>query len=213
MPLTADGTVREWAKGQVGGITTTDMTRLIAAADEVVSSMLNHEVAKATHTRTFDGNDALGPRAEQLWLDRRHRPVLYNPPGDDITVSENGRSLVVTSGYTTTADVVVAGANVHGPCILIRRPTGNADQVIQDVEGRVGWAGGIQNVTVTYNAGYETAGVPADITQLATEVVLLMIRDPKLVAAAAQSKKSASITIMRELSVASQSTVEKRMVR
>lgn len=107
----------------------------------------------APYSEARNGN---GRRA--LWA--MNPPIAGTP-----TVTENGRALVVSVGYSTSADVIVdPGRGVFyrstGPTVV---PLG------WGLPGR--WQPGVQNVVLGYVGGYAPASLPADLKGLVKYMV------------------------------------------
>jgi hypothetical protein len=137
------------------------MTDCIAAAGEEIIEATSRIWEKATQTQVFDGESAAGKCGELLIL--RRFPVTY--PADAVTVSENGVSLVVAAGYSTSAGVIVKGAGLEDRCRLVRT-TG-------------AWAPGVQNITVGYTAGF--TAIPTRIKYVAKELSWLYYQEGRKV--------------------------------
>lgn len=74
-------------------------------------------------------------------------------------VKENGVALVTAVGYSDTADVILKNPGDPMGSWLARRPGGTAVPFGSRIPGN--WSPGVQNIEVTYSAGYTE--IPADI--------------------------------------------------
>ena len=166
MALVTAQEVKDWVAGDgttnITGVNDTVLTSCIAAAGEEIIQESTRIWEKAAQTEVFDGNAAVGRNDELLLL--RRFPVTY--PSDAITVTENGVALVVGAGYALNAGVLVKNAGLERHCQLIR------------ITG-CGWAPGVQNVTVTYSAGY--TAVPDRIKFVAKELAWLYYQEGRKV--------------------------------
>lgn len=135
----------DWAPGPFTGLNATVLQAVVDAATRAIQDYCGRAFLQATYTEILDGNQAVGRWHDRMMLDARNTPVAYNPPTDNVTVTEDGISLTVASGYSPSAGVIISGAGQQGyPCVLIR-------------QGGSGWSPGQQNVTVTYKGGVAAA--------------------------------------------------------
>lgn len=200
MALVTIQEVKDWVVGDgvtsVTGVNDAVLTACVAAAGEVIIDESTRIWEKAAGlVDTFDGDDAFGPSGELLVL--RRFPVIYNVSTDPLTVSENGKTLAATAGYTTTADVVIKGVGIENKAVLIRRNVSAGP-----LPSLLGWAPGKQNVTVTYNAGF--AAVPERIKFVAKELSWLMYQEGRKVGVDNVAQAGSSRALVHKLSALSQ---------
>jgi len=186
MALVTAANLLKWVQGDgetpVSGYDASVVDTCIAAAGDAIVDYTSRVWEKTPITEYFDGDRAAGVRSQILILKRF--PVFYAPPGDNITVTENGLALVVGQGYTTTADVIVKNVGLESHARLIRT-CGS-------------WACGVQNILVTYPAGF--ASVPVRISQVAEELAWLMFLEGRKVGLAAATNLNNSRTLISSLS-------------
>ena len=191
--LTSPVDVAAWAKQTVKDEYQAALQSAIDAAGSMLETLTNRVLIRATKTVYFDGKRALG-NSDELWLDPGHRPVLHTG-SDLVTVSVNGSSLTVAASYSTTAGVMLVGANEDSPCRLIRQfgP----------------WTTGIRNIVVSYKCGFQTDPaltatdtfpVPSNIKQLANEMSWLVFNSASLLGKQNVSHAVAAVTLSNELS-------------
>lgn len=102
-----------------------------------------------TSTEYYDGKNK-----DSFRLNRSPVPASPLP-----VVKENGVALVTAVGYSDTADVILKNPGDPMGSWLVRRPGGTAVPFGSRIPGL--WSPGVQNIEVTYPAGYAT--IPADI--------------------------------------------------
>jgi len=133
--------------------------------------------AQETEIHDGDGRRVRGKWREVLVLN--WHPIL--DPGA-LTVTENGVALAVASGYSTTADVIV----IPDKGRLIRRPTFQTSGPVPTRTLDLGWAPGIQNISVACRGGYDATAapssanaIPSDLIQVARELVHTFFRESR----------------------------------
>jgi len=167
------------------------LTSCIAVAGELIVEETARIWEKATSlTEYFDGDSADGKCLDIL--KPRRFPLYYAPPGDPITVTENGIALVVAQGYTTSADVIVKGVGLEFKGSLIRR--------------NQSWAAGRQNIVAIYNAGF--TAVPGRINFVARELSWLCYQQGRKIGVDQVSESGSSRHLITQLSKASQRILE-----
>lgn len=166
----------------ITGVNDTVLTECVLAAGEEIVESTSRIWEKASQTEVLDGDAAKGKCGEILTL--RRFPVVYAPPTDALTVTENGVSLVVAAGYSLSAGVIVKGHGLEDRCRLVRA-TG-------------AWAPGIQNITVVYPAGFAT--VPARIKYVAKELSWLYYQEGRKVGLGSVSEAGSSRGLVHQLS-------------
>lgn len=94
------------------------------------------------------------------------QPPVATSPAPSVT--ENGTSLVVATGYSTSADVIVDPNS--GKFYRVQGPT-----PVPSFPGYMqqpgAWCRGVQNVTLGYTGGYATANLPAHLLLLTKYMV------------------------------------------
>lgn len=184
MPLVTIAEVKTWVAGDgvsdITGVNDTVLTECVLAAGEEIIEETSRIWEKAAFTEVFDGDAAKGKSGEILTL--RRFPVTY--PGDAITVTENGVSLVVAAGYSLSAGVIVKGHALEDRCRLVRT-TG-------------AWAPGIQNITVGYSAGFAT--IPSRIKFVAKELAWLYYQEGRKVGLGSVAQAGSSRGLVHQLS-------------
>lgn len=168
------------------------MTAVIATAGELIVEETSRVWELTTIAEVLDGDAANGKHGELLLL--RRFPVTY--PTDALTVTENGVSLTVAAGYSTSAGVIVKGAQLEDRCRLIRKnasPYGCA----------AAWAPGVQNISIGYKAGFAT--VPARINYVARELAWLCYQQGRKIGIEQVAQAGSSRSLITKLSEMSQS--------
>lgn len=200
-PLATRAVLEAWAEGKLDGATDAVLERCLLAATVYFEQQTSRVFAKpgSAYSTVLNGNDADGKLGEILLLPRGHRPVIHSTP-DFVTVTENGVSLTVAIGYSTTADVIVEHANEDKRARLIRRPTVRPMLAYDQFVEKLGyWAPGIQNITASYYAGYASGSIPEDVEQAVCEIALLLYRNPNLVGVASKGRAGHSAALTKEL--------------
>lgn len=130
---------------------------IVAHVSTVIRQELDRDIDQRAYTIPLNGN---GLRALRV----RNRPVAVSPAP---TVTENGTSLVVSTGYSETADVVVDLAEAT----FYRMASGATfiSGTRSAIPGR--WAPGVQNVVIGYTGGFATGFIPSDLVLLAKWMV------------------------------------------
>lgn len=204
--LTTVGNIAAWAKQDIATEYQDALTTCINAAGSMLEQLTGRTLMRATKTAYFDGKYALGA-SDEIWLDPGHRPVLHTG-SDLVTVTVNGSSLTVSSTYSTTAGVILIGANEDAPCRLIRSAGP--------------WSTGLRNIAVTYKCGWQTdpalvgtdsQPLPKMVEQLANEFAWLLFSEANWLGKANVSHAGAAVTIANELSLASKGILESLTVQ
>lgn len=178
MALTTVAKVKAWAEPSLDTTRDSEITRIIAAVAAWLPRATGRIIEQATLTRYFDGGeDAQGHKRDTIYLPSGHRPVAHSG-SDLVTVTEDGVSLTVAVGYSTSADVIVTNADIDLPCSLVRNGTAWSDSVPQ-------------NIKVVYKAGFATIG--AEIEQLANELAYREFKQPGYLARASASRAEHSV--------------------
>ena len=159
---------------------------MVAAASQTFREITGDDFDQRAYVETRNGK---GTRA----IHARHRPIAASPAP---TATENGTALVVATGYSTTADVVVelergvfhrrSGETVVSPPLSL-------------VPGV--WSPGVQNIGLGYTGGYEAADMPADAKLFVKYAVAYFWKhtDKKEIGVAQRSIGQGSTTFLEEL--------------
>lgn len=193
MPLTTPDRVLSWVKKD----TTFDparqdeLARCIAAATSILARVTGRQMERVTRSLSLNGNDACGKDGELLFLPKGDRYVLHTTGPNLITVTENGSSLAMLTGYTNAAGCLVVDANVDRPCQLIRT-TGY-------------WTPGYQNILVGYKCGWtvddgaDPQPVPDYVIQLANCVAWKLFQEPAWLGKLNVSNAGSAVTLSSDL--------------
>jgi hypothetical protein len=188
VPLVTKQEVKDWVVGDgvgsVTGVSDPVLDACIAAAGELIIAETSRIWEKASFTERFNGDSALGKLGELLVLKRF--PVTF--PADAITVTESGTALTVAQGYSTSAGVIVEDAAVENRCSLIRVSGG----------ARMSWLAGVQNIVVTYSAGFAT--LPEGCKQAAKELSWLCYTQGRKSGVESVSQAGSSRSLISQLS-------------
>lgn len=197
MALTSVARVKDRFSPSMDGTRDALLERFVSAAADWIGQTGGVQLDRATYTRVFDGRRAGGPCRDLIELDSRHRPVIH-AGGDLVTVTEDGVGLTVATGYSQTADVILVGANdFNAPVRLYRR-------------GGPWSCGESQNVTVTYEAGYDgsdLANIPGRIQSLAEEVAWLLFQSQSWVGKGTEAAAGRSVSWEKALSPLARETL------
>ena len=163
-----------------------DIGPIISAVSEFVRGRTGLKFDQRIYTEFHNGK---GLRTLRV----RETPVATSPAP---TVTENGTALVVTTGYSDTADVVYD----PGEGVFHRR-TGSTfiGGTRTDIPGR--WSPGAQNITIVYTGGYLPADMPADIMLVVKYALSFAWQhtDRKQVGVSAKSSGGGNITLLETL--------------
>jgi hypothetical protein len=203
--LVTNAEVIAWVEGggaaPISGYDASTLTASIAAAGEIIVGQTSRIWEKTGVVEYFDGDAALGKYGEQIKL--RRFPVIYPVSNPDVfTVSENGVSVALLAGYTTLSGALVKDANLDRPCSLLRVGTGPS--------GRLSWARGVQNIQVSYTAGYAT--LPESIKAVAKELAWLIYQQGRKTGLDSLSESGASRKLISALSWGAQLTINQAQV-
>jgi hypothetical protein len=192
MALVTTQEVKDWvvgdSVGSITGVNDTVLTACIAAAGEAIIEETSRIWEKAAFTERLNGDGVAGKLGEILML--RRFPVTF--PADAITVTESGTALTVAQGYSTSAQVIVEDAGIESRCSLIRASGG----------ARLGWLAGVQNIVVTYQAGF--ASIPERIKFVAKELSWLFYQEGRKVGIDNVAQAGNSRALVHKLSEMSQ---------
>ena len=149
----------------------------------------------------LDGNEAGGHSNHLLSFPLgRHALVKHVAPSDLVVVEENGVALVVADGYSTTADVLLTGAN---DLDIDRRPT----LIRGNCAGQRAWATGVRNVKLTWKCGWTSGNVPAHVKQLIMEIAKQFATVGGVLGISSISKAEETVAIDKFLTPLSQQTL------
>lgn len=196
MALVTTQEVKDWVAGDgvttISGVNDTVLTACIVAAGEVINDYTSRVWERTTFTRYLNGDDAYGADGERLRLDRSHFPLTY--PTDTVTVSENGVSLSVGQGYTTSVAVLIENAGLEMPAVLVRQGS-------SIWQGWGGWSPGRQNIQASYFAGFVT--IPESIKYPAKELSWLLYQEGRKVGIDNVAQAGSSRALVHRLSAMS----------
>lgn len=186
MPLTDIFTVKSWANPKLDDVHDEEIERCIDAAGSWIARVAQWEWDEAARTLNLDGREATGPGRNILLVPAKYRPVTHGTT--PVTVTEDGSALVVGTGYDTSDDVTLVGAD-------------DADARLELVKRSSPWSLGYQNVVVTLTSGYADADeAPNDLRQLATEITVALFRTPGWLGKATKSTRGGTMTYEKDLS-------------
>ena len=120
----------------------------------------------------------------KAFLEYVARSLVDNPDAVEVEIEEDGRALTVGVGYSPSADVILRGANEDKPCELIRQGC---------------WSRGVQNVKVTYTAGYASDAIPDDVQQVACWLSWFLFTEPERFAEASSAKGGVGFSFSKEM--------------
>ena len=199
--------VRNWARGKLQGALDPGLSETILAAGAWFERAVGRSFLKRTYTTLLDGSRSSGTVGAVLYLPREHTPVIHSG-AELVTVTENGQARTVALGYSTTADVIVVGANERKRCKLLRSPRSYPSLVGEAFEAAVGyWAPGYQNIAVTYKAGYSEAEIPDDVKLAVAEITTKMYMEPVKVSKSSSARGGAAVSFLDELSAQTRETI------
>jgi len=162
----------------------------VAGAQQYVVQGARLEAPATAATVHLNGCDAEGGAV--LYMPPGQRRMVTHAGEDLVTVKENGTALTVaaTLGYSTSAEVMLDGANQDRVCRLVR---GNSTSIIR-------WAWGYQNIEVVFKSGYTSANVPDHIKHLLCAVAWKMFTGGTIHQVSSVSDPSGSTVLDRSLS-------------
>lgn len=200
MTLDLDG-LRSWGRSGLDTVEDAALQLCLDAALQDVERQTGRGVALTQRTVYLNGDDADGRTGEILRLPGGYRPLRYDGATYTVTVVENGTALTVARGWDTTAQVILVGVDEDVVPKLLRNPQQGPVLVGDSYEsGWRRWASGVQNIAVTYKAGWDTAAVPDQIGELVFELALLNWRSASHTGASAKSKGGNAVSLTGDLS-------------
>ena len=133
-----------------------------------------------------------------LWLPPEIRP-FYHVGTDLMTVTVDGGAMTIASGYSSSADILIRGAQSLSPGMLYRPSWGSSS--------------GKLNVAVTCKVGFGAVGsanlaVPEDVRILIMEVSWLLFTMPSSMGRSSVSKAGTSQSFDEKLSPQGMATLE-----
>jgi hypothetical protein len=173
------------------------LTTALAEAVDWVQRRTGRVIEEASFVEYFNGD---GQR--RLLLHPGHRPVLHEST-KYVTVTDSGTALTVNNalGYNTTADVFIEHITQDRQCV---------------VHYESGFSVGVQNITVTYSAGWganQAGVVPDEIVALVNEVTWLIFQSGSWVGRSQASGSRDSVTWEKTLTPVSQAVIQALEVR
>lgn len=206
-PLVDVAYVQAWARGKLQGATGEGLPAAILSAGAWLERAVGRRFLKTAYTTLLDGSRASGTCGEVLYLPRAHTPVIH-AGADQVVVKENGQARTVALGYSTTAEVIVVGANEQRRCKLLRSPNSYPALADAGFEAAVGyWSPGVQNVEVTYKAGWVEAEIPDDVKATVAEIATKFYMEPVKVSKSSSSRGNSAVAFTQELSGQAQETI------
>jgi hypothetical protein len=175
-----------------------------AATADIESRISPRRIVQATYTlEPYDGDAAKGRWGQFIFLDQYPVTTLT-------TVKENGVTLVTGSGYDSAGTKDVLLYATRG--ILLRK-AGTTSQLYQDqLSGRVqrAWAGGVQNVEVTYTAGYpDPITECADLARVCSKLAALYYRNPRRAGQNSSQRSTGGTSYINDLSEAELAVIDR----
>lgn len=194
--LIADLSVlKDWAGDRLEQADEEVLDRCLGAAQDWVEHHSGRELEQPSspYVEYFNGCDADGRFGEILRLKRSRGPFTTN----GLAIVENGVTLTHVTGYSETADVIF---DVERGRLVRNRVSG------------AGWADGVQNIQVTYQAGYTTDTLPKAIEQLILEVAWLFFKKPAWIGKSSQSRGGSATAMKDQLSDPAKDTLQRLQV-
>ena len=202
MALAAYTDIESWIGKTLDSGRQAEATASIAFAQGWIANqagMRSLEKEAAAVTTYFDGGQ--DTVSADLWLPMDMRPV-WHTGSDLVAVTENGTSLTVAIGYSTTAGVTLRGVNSMSRVRLSR-------------VGGWFWNYSIaNNVSVACKCGFDTTTtastnpVPTDVKRLVVEVAWLSLNGSARTGKQSVSKAGTSVSIVDDISPAGRSTLD-----
>ena len=176
----------------------TALTSALAEAVDWVQNRTGRVIEEAAYTEYFNGDGST-----KILLDPGHRPVLHEA-GKYVTVTDSGTSLTVDNslGYNATADVFLEHVNADRQCVVhLTSPM----------------TVGVQNITVTYSAGWASGNgagdTPEDIVALVNEAAWLIFNSHSWVGKSQVSGSRGSVSWEKDLTPQSMATLKRLEVK
>lgn len=146
MALTTIAKIKTLYAPALGTEQDSELTAALGYADAWLKRRTNRPMESASYTEYFSGRGQ-----ETLALRPGRQPVLHDST-TPVTATENGSSLTLATGYNTSAHAILEGVNEDRQCLLHSNQSH--------------FTSGVQNIAVTYTAGWST--IPVDVEWLAS---------------------------------------------
>lgn len=202
MALAAYTDIEAWIGKTFDSSRQAEVTNCIAFAQSWIANnagLRSLEKESAVVTEYIDGDKLTD--SDAVWLPMSCRPA-WHTGSDLVTVVENGTSLTVAIGYTTTAGVSLSGVNTFDRVRLARI-------------GGWSWSTGVpNNIAVAMKCGFDTTTTastnpcPVAVKRLVMDVAWNMLNSTQRTAKASQSKAGSSVSFKDDLSQLSQDTLD-----
>lgn len=167
---------------------------LLSATADIESRIAPRRIVSASYTlQAYDGSSAVGRYRHWLYLEQYPVTTLT-------LVKENGVTLASGTGYDAagTKDVLLYGAEG-----VLARKAGAAGQFyVGSPSGRIElpWAPGLQNLEVTYTAGYlDPVNECPDLVQACIQLAVLHFKTPKRAGQSSANHPTASVSYVADL--------------
>lgn len=163
------------------------LAAIIPAVSEAIRDWTAFDWDQRTYSEIRNGNGQPGMHAQKAG---KPGPPMTGTP----TVQENGTTLIVATGYSATADVIVD----LDEGLFYRRP-GTTSLQVTGFPGR--WAVGVQNLVFTYQSGYAQASIPGDIKLVAKYATVMIWKhsDRKTVGIGSRAQGQGSVSLLEDL--------------
>jgi len=133
------------------------LNEVVDASDDIISRWCDRDFDSTAYTEYYDGTGT-------AVLVLRQYPIIGNP--SEVNVDGN-RDFAATTALTVSDDYIVETNGAEGILRLVSAPfQGTLEPV---------WPRGIQNIKVTYTAGYAT--LPAGLVHIATQYSAFLYRN------------------------------------
>ena len=201
MSIVSVALLKQWASPDMGLGRDAELQLCLDAAVAWLESSTGYRLAQASRTLILDGARAEGEGGDVLFIPRYYPGVIHLPANSvNVVVKENGTTLTVATGYSTTAGVLLRGANERAETRLIRY--GGP------------WVAEYQNIEVTFKSGYAVEDIsgsspaakqlpPADLQHLIRELAWLTYMSPNWIGKGSETKSGQSMTWEKSLTPAS----------
>lgn len=188
------GELKDWAPDQ-DALDDHVLERCLLASSGYIERRIGRVVVSdADITELHDGTGPSigGKESRELFL--RNAPIV-----SVTSVTENSKALYTVSGYTASADVI---ADLERGRLWRRTSASIPANVIEPPERLVGWAPGVQNISIVYLPGYGTDPVdspPVDLKQAAYEVAWWLYKNAPRLGISSKSRQAGSLSFDKEI--------------